>query len=99
MNFNYRKKPVIIQAFQTTKLWAKDAHYPMWFVEAVLQGKAYSQGGPEPYWTIETLEGNHRADIGDWIIQGVKGEIYPCKPDIFSLTYDSVELDDGKTYS
>jgi len=39
---------------------------------------------------IPTLEGDHRADVSDWIIQGVKGEFYPCKPDIFEATYDAV---------
>lgn len=37
---------------------------------------------------IPTLEGDHIANIGDWIIKGVKGEFYPCKPDIFAATYD-----------
>jgi hypothetical protein len=41
--------------------------------------------------TIPTLEGNHVARHGDWIIRGVKGEFYPCKPDIFALTYDAVD--------
>ncbi len=41
---------------------------------------------------IETLEGIHKADIGDYIITGVKGEQYPCKPDIFKQTYDSADL-------
>jgi hypothetical protein len=40
---------------------------------------------------IHTLEGNHKATNGDWIIKGVKGEFYPCKPDIFELTYEPVE--------
>lgn len=39
---------------------------------------------------VPTLEGQHRADIGDWIIKGVKGELYPCKPDIFLMTYEHV---------
>ena len=39
---------------------------------------------------IDTLEGQMRADVGDWIIRGVKGEFYPCKPDIFAATYDLV---------
>lgn len=39
---------------------------------------------------IETLEGTMRADVGDWIITGVKGERYPCKPDIFAATYEAV---------
>jgi len=42
------------------------------------------------YLFIGTREGTHRADPGDWIIRGVKGELYPCKPDIFGLTYDRV---------
>ena len=40
--------------------------------------------------TIKTLEGTHRANIGDWIIKGVKGELYPCKPDIFEQTYEPI---------
>ncbi len=40
---------------------------------------------------IETLEGVMKADKGDWIIKGVKGELYPCKPDVFAMTYEKVE--------
>jgi hypothetical protein len=40
---------------------------------------------------IETLEGTHHASVGDWIIKGVKGEMYPCKPDIFEMTYEPAE--------
>ncbi len=40
---------------------------------------------------IKTLEGNMRADIGDWIIRGINGELYPCKPDIFEASYEAVE--------
>lgn len=40
---------------------------------------------------IKTLEGNHRADLGDYIIKGVKGELYPCKPDIFLQTYEILD--------
>ena len=58
----YRKKPVIIEAYQTDK-------------EQI----------------IHTLEGDMKADIGDYIITGVKGEQYPCKPDIFEQTYELVE--------
>ena len=39
---------------------------------------------------IHTLEGTMRADVGDWIVKGVKGEFYPCKPDIFEATYEAV---------
>lgn len=58
----FRKKPVIIEAYQTDK---------------------------EIF--IETLEGVMKANIGDWIITGVNGEKYPCKPDIFAKTYEPVE--------
>ena len=57
----YRKKPVVIQAYQTDKVMY-----------------------------IETLEGTHKANVGDFIITGVHGEQYPCKPDIFQKTYEQV---------
>lgn len=41
---------------------------------------------------IETLEGTMKADKGDWIIKGVKGELYPCKPDVFEMTYKKVVI-------
>ena len=44
---------------------------------------------------IETLEGKMRADVGDWIIKGVKGEFYPCKPDIFEATYELADWEAG----
>lgn len=86
----FRKKPVVIEAF----LWTGAAHageYPRWAWSALKSGKMYYQGGDEPYLTIETLEGKMRANPGDYIIKGVKGEIYPCKPDIFEATYEPVE--------
>ena len=59
----YRKKPVIVEAYQTEKEL-----------------------------DIETLEGTMHANIGDWIITGVNGEKYPCKPDIFEKTYERYEM-------
>lgn len=53
-------------------------------------GNFYEDRAPD-YLVVPTLEGNMRADRGDWIIRGVKGEFYPCKPDIFSATYDPVD--------
>jgi hypothetical protein len=47
-------------------------------------------GFPDGTWHMDTLEGGHDASPGDYIIQGVKGEFYPCKPEIFALTYDVV---------
>jgi hypothetical protein len=85
----FRKKPVVIEA------WQFDAPefmpQPVWLSNAMHAGKIYYQGGERPYYTIETLEGKMRASQGDWIIQGIKGEIYPCKPDIFAATYEAAE--------
>jgi hypothetical protein len=77
----YRKKPVEIEARQF------DGQKPS--ADAILawmgSGKAWSG-----VLVIETLEGDMVASPGDWIIKGVKGEFYPCKPDIFAATYDEV---------
>ncbi|MBN9458491.1 MAG: hypothetical protein J0I54_17815 [Bosea sp.] len=86
----FRKKPVEIEAWQFT-LMKDAATQPDWLKAAFLDGAVFYQGGADPYLTIETLEGTHRASLGDWIIQGVKGELYPCKPEIFAATYDVVE--------
>lgn len=50
-----------------------------------------AHGTGNPVWQIHTLEGAHIVSVGDWVIRGVKGEFYPCKPDIFVATYDAVE--------
>ena len=87
----YRKKPVVINAFK----WTGDMFQnedPEWMIEAIQEGKVYfSNIGKEDFvMKIETLEGTHSANRGDYIIQGVKGELYPCKPDIFEMTYEEV---------
>ncbi|HWF62927.1 MAG TPA: hypothetical protein VN666_21825 [Nitrospira sp.] len=77
----FRKKPVVIEAVQFTG--RNDAEVMAFCPIAV---------DPEdrgPSLIIPTLEGNHKALPGDWIIKGVKGEFYPCKPDIFAATYDA----------
>jgi hypothetical protein len=81
----FRKKPVVIEAvlFETPSTLGPD-----WFVDAFRAGRMWYQEG---VLTIATLEGNHRANVGDWIIQGIKGELYPCKPDIFAATYEAVD--------
>jgi hypothetical protein len=48
----------------------------------------FLDSGPEGEIYLDTLEGTMRADVGDWVIKGVKGEFYPCKPDIFEATYE-----------
>lgn len=86
----YRKKPVEIEAFK----WTGDINQtedPMWIIEAIEKGIVWfledSVNGKQEM-IIRTLDGNHRAQRGDYIIKGVKGEIYPCKPDIFEMTYE-----------
>lgn len=83
----FRKKPVVIEAYEFHNRVGEDTR-PQWLLDAVRAGTVWFQGGRNPYLTIKTLEGEMRADIGDWIIRGVKGELYPCKPDIFEMTYE-----------
>jgi len=86
----FKKKPVVIEAFRWTG-GPDQTEDPTWIVEAIKRGDVYYQGGDTPYLTIETLEGKMRANLGDWIIKGVNGEIYPCRHDIFAKTYEQVE--------
>lgn len=86
----YRKKPVEVEAFR----WegARTA-VPRWFNDAVNEGKARANPNTnlnEMQAVISTLEGDMIANVGDYIIKGVKGELYPCKPDIFKATYEEV---------
>ncbi len=86
----YRKKPVEIEAFHYDgDMMDKKGEYyvPAWAVREYQAGTLYFEG-PELY--IKTLEGTHHASVGDYIIRGVSGELYPCKPDIFDKTYDQV---------
>lgn len=82
----FRKKPVVIEAWQNDGVDA----LPSWLSDALKKGEVWFSGSPRGHFTIKTLEGEMRADYSDWIIQGVKGEIYPCKPDIFAATYEPV---------
>lgn len=89
----YRKKPVIIDAFR----FMIDDTMPDWFSEKVINNTiiTYKDGTC----SINTLEGVMTSSYGDYIIQGVKGEVYACKPDIFEQTYELVtewEEEDGE---
>lgn len=87
----FRKKPVEIDAYEFQNKVGADTR-PDWIKAAVARGDVVfhpSRKGPG-HLTIATLEGVMRAEIGDWIIRGVKGELYPCKPDIFATTYEPV---------
>ena len=94
----FRKKPVVIEAFQFTKEtrasnenWPNWAHIA-WQLERAEVGSLHPtiEGTGDGTLSINTLEGEMLVNFGDWIIQGVSGEIYPCKPDIFALTYEEV---------
>ena len=88
----FRKKPVVIEAFQ----FYID-NMPDWFMDAITRNdgilkkcnyKRYSIN--EAYCIIKTLEGDHICNGGDYVIKGVKGELYPCKEEIFKMTYEKV---------
>lgn len=90
----FRKKPVIVNAFQMTALRRMNrSAWPDWLLKALETGSgvvgSLFLAGPDTF--IITLEGIERVSDDDWIIQGVKGELYPCKPDIFELTYENVD--------
>lgn len=78
----YRKKPVVIEAIQYKGNYTNE-------IGIFLEGVVHHQS-PEGL-SIETLEGTMLAAADDWIIKGVAGEFYPCKPDIFEATYEEVE--------
>ena len=95
----YRKKLIIIEAFQMTKERRWDNRdWPEWLNRAWNR-----EPGEGAVWidlddvststtqlVCGTLKGVHRITFGDWIIKGIKGELYPCKPDIFEATYEAV---------
>jgi hypothetical protein len=83
----FRKKPVVIEAFQVPPGDGDTRRPPpLWMANAMVDGAiTLAEGGGLE---IKTLEGTMRADVGDWVIQGIKGELYPCKPDIFESTYE-----------
>ena len=84
----YRKKPVVVEAFQFFGESNTNPYIPDWFVDAVLAHTIVA--GPD-HIVIKTLEGEMRCGVGDWIIKGIQGEICPCKPDIFEATYEPAE--------
>ncbi len=86
--FEYRKKPVVIQAVQW--LGHNQVEYkavPEWYVAAEVAGVIRYNGD---LLVVATLEGDMMAPVGHWIIQGIQGELYPCKPDIFEASYEKV---------
>ena len=95
---HYRKKSVVVEAMvfgetaeeqRACADWVRDNGGTMHLYDGCVDWTTRP-----PRWThahIDTLEGGHSASIGDYIIRGVVGEFYPCKPDIFAATYEPVE--------
>lgn len=96
----YRKKPVVIEAFQMTKERRFDnSEWPNWLNQAwnMFRGDVgavschdYPESAGTDQLVIYTLEGRMTVSWNDYIIQGVQGELYSCKPDIFEATYEAV---------
>ena len=111
----YRKKPVLVEAYQITPKMHKEllaledgldfdsascfSYFPKWLQDAHMDTYEGVDGvgwfgnewlNEEKQLVINTLEGKHTVSPNDWIIKGVKGELYPCKEDIFPLTYEVV---------
>lgn len=80
----YRKKPVVIDAVR----WNGENFGDVVALGGDPHRHIFTTGD---FLNIETLEGTMLANLGDWIIKGVKGELYPCKPDIFEATYEKAE--------
>lgn len=86
----FRKKPVVIEAVR---------YVPMETCEEVASFMGLHHNHEDCYddaeWLIDTLEGTMTANPGDWIIKGIRGEFYPCKPDIFEATYEPAGANEG----
>ena len=91
----YVKKPVVIDAIQITRENIDDVIDFVSSKDSVIVPSFVDFEKTTPIYFIHTLEGVMRACVGDWIIKGIKGEFYPCKPDIFNATYKPI--DDGAT--
>ncbi len=95
----FRKKPVAVDAYQMTMEAAHQhpSKWPDWLQVAWRKAPSFpgamymvdAEANDDRYW-LRTLEGGFSVDWDDWIIKGIQGELYPCKPDIFEATYDEV---------
>lgn len=91
--YKFRKKPVVIEAWRIVP----NSPQPSWVREALAKSEGVTgaidwDAAGEGMW-INTLEGCMTANEGDWLIKGIKGELYACKPDIFEATYEAVDVD------
>jgi len=84
----YKKKPIVIEAMQLPPSDVDASEELVNFLHTMTHEWSSERDGSL---VIHTLEGDMTADPGDWIIKGIQGEFYPCKPDIFAETYEAVE--------
>ena len=86
----YRKKPVVIEAVRVRDITSMmlESTAPRWLLVALGKGTVVDLVA---HVVVHTLEGAMRGELDDWLICGVKGEIYPCKPDVFEATYEAVD--------
>ena len=96
----FTKKPVEIEARQFDGTQDSAKAMCEWMAEHGRESLRAFCGHDEPYQVyISTLEGRMTASAGDWIIKGVNGEFYPCKPDIFAATYEDAAIDAARSQS
>ena len=86
----FRKKPIMIDAIQYDG--SNGSSLYSWSSGRVIQSPVLEG---QPCVQVQTMEGMMTGAVGDWIIRGIMGEFYPCKPDIFAATYDPVEDDNA----
>jgi hypothetical protein len=86
----FRKKPVVVEAVQwngtSDDIMAIKKAFPKLITHSIMIDSITK----EIDWSIQTKEGHHKVSQWDWIVKGVKGEFYPCKPDVFQMTYEEV---------
>jgi hypothetical protein len=107
MNYKFKKRPVVIEAFQMTKERRQyNQDWPEWLHHAwnkpidepgAIKPMDFPLSAGNDKLMIHTLEGTITVEWGDYIIRGVTGELYPCKPDIFDKTYEEVKEKDYET--
>jgi len=84
----FRKKPVVVEAMQFVGTTMQENPTGPGTIQDWCRALVFDGSGGNP--RIETLEGAMAVSAGDWVIKGVQGEFYPCKPDIFAATYEPV---------
>lgn len=101
----FRKKPVMIEAVRFDRIaffeqnrysieFDTAADLPKWLRDALIDEDVRPSALRDGCLVVRTLEGEHIALPGDWIVRGVKGELYPCKDEIFAMTYEPVDEQD-----